>query len=139
MSNLYICFAIFPNQFLLIYSIVFLLALPVFLHLVVYIIGIVWKNDGIVNTQVYPSGQVDPTGIDHRSLLNYVFIMGLLFNILGYAPRGLLGVIDFRLRQSVALYAILEILPSMFLLIDLIFLYKLNKETRKHMRSKCGC
>lgn len=139
MSNIYVCFGYLPNQFFTIYSIAFLLTLPVCLHLFAYLASYVLKTDGPSTTQVYPGGQTDPTGISHRSSANYVFIMGLLLAIVGYAPRALLAVVDVRLQQSIALYAILEILPSMSLLVDCVLLLKMNKETRKKITSVCGC
>jgi hypothetical protein len=139
MSNVLICFAYYPNQFFSIYSLAFLLALPLFLHLIIYIIMIIFKLGSTTNNQVYPAGQTDPTGIDHQVLMKYILFMAFLFNLIGYGPRCLLGVIDYTLKESIAVYAALEILPSLCLLIDIGLFYKMNKEVRKNVRTLCKC
>jgi hypothetical protein len=139
MSNVYICYAFIPDQFFVIYSVAFLLALPVFLHLLIYIITNLFQISETTTTQVYPARQIDPTGTDHQSLMKYMLVMGLLFNIIGYGPRGILAAIDYGLQQSIALYAGLETLPSLCLLFNIGLLYKINKEARKKITSICGC
>jgi hypothetical protein len=138
MSNFYICFGYLPNQFYTIYSVAFLLAWPVFMHLVIYIIMMIFKQDETTNAQVYPFEQNDPTGIDYRVLMSYILIMGLLFDLPGYGPRNILAIIDSQLQKSIGIYAALEILPSVFLLIDICLFFKMNKEVRKKVLSLFG-
>ncbi|CAF2441629.1 unnamed protein product [Rotaria sp. Silwood2] len=139
MSNVFICFAFFPNQFFVIYSVAFLLALPVFLHLMICIIMSIFRTSETTNNQIYPPEQIDSIEIDYQLSMRCILIMALLFDIIGYGPRSILAVIDYQLQESIAIYAALEILPSLCLLIDLGLLYKMNKEVRKKFTSVCGC
>jgi hypothetical protein len=59
--------------------------------------------------------------------------MTLLFDIIGYGPKGILITIDLGLKQSIVIYSALEILPSFCLLINIGLLYKINKEIRKNI------
>ena len=139
MSTLYGCLGYIPNQFLPIYSLVFLFALPVFLHFLLFIFMCIFKSNETTNTQVYPAGHIDPTGVNDQSIMKYIFIMGLLFAIIGFGPRAILLVMDLNLQQSIAIYAALEILPSFCLLIDIGLFYIMNREVRKKITSVCGC
>ncbi|CAF3638646.1 unnamed protein product [Rotaria sordida] len=112
MSNFYICLGIVPNRFFVVYSIAFLLALPVFLHLMIFIIMNIFKISETTNNQIYPAEQRNSIEIDYQLLMKYILIMALLFNIIGYGPISILAVIDYQLEQSIAIYAALEILPS---------------------------
>jgi hypothetical protein len=100
-----IIFAII-NSIFAIYSLIFLLALPVFFHLIIYIIINIFKKNAI-----HPIGHIIPIEIVYQSLMKYILIMGLLFDIIGYGPKGILVVIDFGLKQSIVIYSALEILP----------------------------
>jgi len=59
--------------------------------------------------------------------------MALLFDRIGYGPKGILVVIDLGLKQSIIIYSALEILPSLCLLINIGLLYKMNKKIRKNI------
>ncbi|CAF1288863.1 unnamed protein product [Adineta steineri] len=139
MSNIYICLAIFPKQFFPVYSIAFLFAFPVFLHLLIYIMENLCKKDELMNTQIYPAGHIEPGETHHQSKTTYIFIMNLIFNIIGYGPKSILAAIDYKSQQSISLYAVLEILPSLCLLLDIGLLYKMNKEVRKKITPVCNC
>lgn len=91
------------------------------------------------HNQVYPTVQMDAPEIDHQLSMKYVLIMGLLFNVMGYGPRGILGAIDYQLQTSVAIYSALEILPSLCLLINLGLIFKMNEEIRNKLTSLCTC
>lgn len=139
MSNVYICFGYFPNKFFPIYSLIFLLALPVFVHLIIYLIFIIFKKNEIPNIQVHPVGYIDPIEINSKLLMKSILIMTLLFDIIGYGPKGILSTIDLRLNQSIGIYSALEILSSICLLINIGLFYKINKEIRKKITSICAC
>lgn len=139
MSNIYICFGYFPNQFFSLYSLIFLFILPVCLHLIIYLIFILFKRIPIQNIQVHPVGHTNPTEIDSRLLMKYIFIMSLLFDIIGFGPKSILSAVDLRLKQSIGIYSALEILPSLCLLINIGLFYKINKEIRKKIISICRC
>ena len=98
---------------------------------------IIFNKNETNNNQVHPDGQREPSGIVDQVLLKYIILMGLLFDIIGYGPIGILAAVDYQLRQSVAVYAALEILPSLCLLIDIGLLYIINKEIRKKITSIC--
>jgi hypothetical protein len=91
------------------------------------------------NIQVQPVGQTELIEIADQLLMKYILIIAFLFNIIGYAPKGILGAIDYRLQQSIATYAALEILPPLCLLIGIGLLYKINKEIRKKITSVFRC
>ncbi len=135
MSNLYICLAFLPNQFLPIYSLIFLLVLPIFLHLIIYIIVIIFKNKEITNTQIHPTEYINPTELRYQTSMAYILIMALLFDLIGYGPRGILIIIDPELQQSITTYEALTTLPSFCLIINIGLLYKMNKEIPKKIRS----
>ena len=97
------------------------------------------KNNETMNNQVYPAEQTDPMRMDDQVLMKYILIMALLFDIVGYGPKGILAAIDYRLQQSIAVYAALGILPSLCLLIDIGLFYKMNKEVREKITSICRC
>ena len=139
MSNVFICLAFLPDQFFALYSVIFLLALPIFLHLLVYILGKLMVKHHANNPQIHPVDHANDIELNHSSLMSYVFTMGLLFDIIGYGPRCLLGVVDYRLKKSVAIYAGLEILPSLCLMICIGLLFKMNKEIRKKILSIFRC
>ncbi len=99
---------------------------------------LIFKKNEITTTQVHPIEQINPTEINYRLLMNYILIMALSFDILGYGPKHILTIIDSKLKQSIAIYAVLEILPSIFLLIDICLFFKMNKEIRKKILSIFG-
>ena len=130
-SNMYICLGFLSNEFFINYSIVFLFALPIFLHLLLMFILRMNVN------RVYPMEEINPNEMNIRSLMNYLILMGFLFDIIGYGPRSFFATTDPNFRKSIAVYSILEILPSLCLLINLGLIYQMNKDVPKKFLRLC--
>lgn len=138
-SSPYVCLGFFPNQFFPIYSAAFLLALPLAVHLVLFVSMLIFELGQTTNTQVYPAGDVDPTDVNDRSLVNSVCLMAIVFDLFGYGPRSILGIIDLYFQQSIIVYSGLEILPSLTLLIGMGYFYMINVEIRKNIPAIFKC
>ena len=140
LSSPYICLGFIPNQFFPLYSVVFLLALPLAVHCVLFISMIVFDLGRTANNQVYPAGDVNPIDVDDdRSLVQSICLMGILFALLGYAPRAILGIVDLQSPQNVILSPALEVLPSLTLAMIIGWIYKIYAEIRKKIPSICKC
>jgi len=64
MSNVFICLGFSPNQFFSTYSLVFLLALPVFIYIIINI----FKENAI-----HPIGHIIPIEIVYQSLMDEIY------------------------------------------------------------------
>jgi hypothetical protein len=96
---------------------------------------IIFKNKEITNTQIHPTEYINPTELRYQTSMAYILIMALLFDLIGYGPRGILIIIDPELQQSITTYEALTTLPSFCLIINIGLLYKMNKEIPKKIRS----
>ena len=138
-SSPYVCLGFFPNQFFPIYSAILLVALPLFVHLVLFISMVIFEFGHMNNTEVYPAIEVNLTHASDRSLVNSICLMAVTFALFGYGPRSILGIVDLRFEQSIVLYSGLEILPSLTLLIGMGYFYLINVEIRKNIPAIFKC
>lgn len=136
-SNMYICLGFLSNKFLTNYSIIFLFALPIFLHLLIYLLMFILRKNEMNVNRVYPMEEIHPIEMNIRSLMNYLILMGFLFDIIGYGPRSFFATTDPNLTKSIAVYSILEILPSLCLLINLGIIYYMNRDIPKKLLLLC--
>lgn len=101
---------------------------------------IVFDLGRTTNNQVYPVGEIDATDVDDdRSLVRSICLMGILFDLVGYGPRAILGIVDLQSPQSVILSPALEVLPSLTLAMIVGWIYKMYAEIRKKIPSIFQC